>query len=1058
MAFYWNTFYRSIQIPGIVGFMLLAGSHAIIAKEKPNNLTFEDTARETGTFDLTPVEKQWLRQNKNYLFHTINMKQLSEISFNGESSGFLVDYLHLINQKLNSNFQLAILEQEEMKIEFANNSKISILGKTKDKISRNLFNFTQTILKIPNAFYSRKDEEKIIEIENLNGRKLGVFDPLPNMAHTTNFDYIKQYSKIDLFSYKTMLDQVKALESGEIDFIYGNQFSIQKNINENLIIGVVVNKVDVNQSIKISIAVDKKEPVLLSVLNKAISNISKQDKAILYNKWLASSESAKQIFNFSKAELNWINNHPTVLYSDVSWMPYISVDDGNVKGIAKDYLDLVSKETGINFQFVPSENWQTLIKELKDGNITLSLAAGKTEQREKFADFSEPFITSPMGIITSKRFSYVEDLKQLEGLTVAIPRNLFFTDMLVKDYPKINLVYTDTFAQAFTLVAKEKADAYVGNLAVAAFYLRKSELANLQIAGTVDHQFAIHFMIRKSNPELISIFNKVLARVSNTQRREINNRWFSISFQSGVDPKIIWQIVITAVLILFVVLYWVGRLKKEIDLRKLTELSLKSARVDAERANHAKSEFLANMSHEIRTPMNAVIGFTQLLLETKLTEKQQTYLDSIKVGGTGLLHIINDVLDLSKIEAGKLSIEYASVDLHKLLEEIDQTFERSMKDKGLSFSINIANDVPKYLVLDENRVRQVLLNLIGNAQKFTEQGSVEVTVSRKNESTEMVKIQLTVQIKDTGIGIEIESMDRIFRNFEQHKKFNTQKYGGTGLGLAISRKLAEKMNGRLTATSNIDKGSTFTLQLNDVAIASSVSKRATTCQDYQFEAAVIMVVDDVDTNRMVVCKYLEPYPFELIEARNGVEAVSLALKVKPDLILMDLRMPEMDGYQATINIKKKLDIPVIALTASALEDKASKQEKLIFNSYLRKPVLKTKLIETIGKYLGHNIAANQLEPPPVEFIIPAKNHQNFSDIVANRLLQELETVSSIGQFDRIEHFAEELKALSERFEIDALRITAKQLSSATGEFDIEKIDLLLSRLRQNFKEITRAKT
>lgn len=1047
-----NITYRFFHLCGIAILILFALNQVVIAENKPENLQHKNDKQQKRALLLTPEEQQWLLNNQNYVFDSPFLDRLAKRSPDGEHTGFLVDYVRLINKKLDSNFQLNLHTKKEMSTVLDQKPIISFFGATEDKQSLESYDFTLPILQIPAAFYSRLDEVNIEKIEDLNNPKVGIYDPIPELAHSSIYEYLSQIDQIDLVIYKSPKELLNALVSGQVDFIYGNQLRLQKFINENMILGVKINYIDLSHSIVLKIAVDKSIPILVAILNKAIKDVSNQEKTTLYDRWFDLPNLKENTIYFSADERMWMKDHPVVLYSDFSWMPYVSVDNDNVEGIAKDYLDIVGKETGIDFRFVPTENWIALIKELKDGNITLSLAAGKTEQRGIFADFSDPFITSPMGIITSKRFSYVADLRQLEGLTVAIPENLFFTDMLVRDYPQIKLIYTHTIEQAFTLVAKEEADAYVGNLAVAAFYLRKSKLANLQIAGTVDHQFSIHFMIRKGNPELVSIFNKVLSRVTDTQRREINNRWFSISYQSGVDPKIIWQIVVAAVIILFIVLYWVGRLRKEITLRKLTERSLKSARVDAERANQAKSEFLANMSHEIRTPMNAVIGFTQLMLETKLTNKQQNYLDSIKVGGNGLLHIINDILDLSKIEAGKLSIEYTSVDLYKLLEEMYQIFEASMQDKGLSFSINIANDVPKYLVLAGNRVRQVLLNLIGNAQKFTEQGAVEINVSTNNDSTDMVSIQLTIQIKDSGIGIEVDSMDQIFRNFEQHKKLNTQKYGGTGLGLAISRKLTEKMNGQLTATSQIGKGSVFTLQLNNVAIASSVIEHAVVNHDYQFDRAVIMVVDDVDTNRMVVCKYLESFPFELIEARNGIEAISLALKVKPDLILMDLRMPEMDGYQATINIKKKLKVPIIALTASALEDKDSKQEKLIFDHYLRKPILKTKLVEAIGKFLGHDIITEKIALSQIKISIAEQHHQRFKEIVSGRLLEEMKTTQSIGQFSKIEDFAQELNELANLFEIKALRKMAEQLNSATEEFDIEKIDYSFSQLQLSLEE------
>lgn len=376
----------------------------------------------------------------------------------------------------------------------------------------------------------------------------------------------------------------------------------------------------------------------------------------------------------------------------------------------------------------------------------------------------------------------------------------------------------------------------------------------------------------------------------------------------------------------------------------------------AERANKSKSAFLANMSHEIRTPLNAIIGFSQLLNRDKqLTVSQKEYTTSIIRAGEHLLTLINDILELSKVEAGRVVLNPKDVDLHLFLEDIQMIFRERAQSKHLQFICEITDDLPRYALVDESKLRQIFVNLIGNAIKFTEEGGIAVR-SRTDKIDEFTN-RLTVEIQDSGPGIPDDDLSKLFRHFEQTSTGINQG-SGTGLGLALSRELAIIMGGDISVSSEVGKGSIFTFTVkiqhgNADAIHTNITKRVIGIEAGKVGYR-ILVVDDKEENLKVAVDLLRLVGFETCEAINGLDAIEKFEDWNPHLILMDMRMPVMDGYEATRRIKsteKGKQTPIVALTASAFEDERKKMESLGMQGYIRKPFRENELFSTLGEIL-----------------------------------------------------------------------------------------------------------
>jgi signal transduction histidine kinase/CheY-like chemotaxis protein len=514
-------------------------------------------------------------------------------------------------------------------------------------------------------------------------------------------------------------------------------------------------------------------------------------------------------------------------------------------------------------------------------------------------------------------------------------------------------------------VSTGQADAYVGNLANANYLIRANRLHNLIVAAPTP--FGSHtqaMAVRKDWQVLAGLIDKGIAAMTREERSAIDQKWGVVEFRQQVDYTLVWQILAGAGLLLLAFFFWNRRLVREITLRHQTEQELLRAKELAEAASRTKSTFLANMSHELRTPMNAIMGMTDLALRGATEPKLRDQLTKVIQASQHLLHVINDILDISKIEADRLKLEQMTFKLGEVLENLMSLIGQKVTDKGLKLRIDLAPEVAHLLLLgDPLRLGQILLNFVGNALKFTATGAITLRARLAEQS--QCDVLLHFEVEDTGIGIAAEDQKRLFTAFEQADGSMTRKYGGTGLGLAISKRLVNMMGGDAGVESQPGSGSTFwfTVRLGKApTVNGAISSVPIFSPDSaeirlkaQFPGTRILLAEDEPINQEVSRGLLEDVGLAVDLAEDGMQAVELAKQSRYALILMDMQMPHLNGIDATKAIRALpgyATTPILAMTANVFGEDRQVCIDAGMNDHIGKPVDPDKLFETLLKWLS----------------------------------------------------------------------------------------------------------
>ena len=471
-------------------------------------------------------------------------------------------------------------------------------------------------------------------------------------------------------------------------------------------------------------------------------------------------------------------------------------------------------------------------------------------------------------------------------------------------------------------------------------------------------------------------------------------------------------------------------------------IELDAQRKIAERAVLAKDSFLANMSHEIRTPLNAIIGFTDLLAQTKLDATQHDYIDSVQIAGENLLLIINDILDLSKIESGNLTIETEPFNLKKTLKHVYNLLKVKVP-KDIEFNLFLDADMPEMVVGDQGRLNQVLVNLVGNALKFTEDGEVTVSVKMVEETDNHYALRFSV--KDTGIGIPENKLKTIFERFTQAEESTTRRFGGTGLGLSIVKQLIELQNAEIQVKSKEGRGSEFFFVLTYEKAAYTETKTKTLSGENLGRLKILLCEDNV-LNQKLAKSVINNFGFELDIAENGEVGIELLLKNEYDLILMDLQMPVKDGYQTTEYIRKDMNssIPIVAMTAHSLIGEQERCYDVGMNAYVPKPFKQAVLLEAIKAALSPDNKLNRKRKVDLSFIDETSSgDQNFrKEIIALFIekipadVAQLQEAFHNNDHDMVKRLTHNMKSSLDMFMLEDLShcLSAIEMEAGLGQF------------------------
>ncbi|MFJ3464403.1 ATP-binding protein [Achromobacter spanius] len=665
----------------------------------------------------------------------------------------------------------------------------------------------------------------------------------------------------------------------------------------------------------------------------------------------------------TEEERAWISRNPVLRVSVLDNLDPIEYLRGSrAEGLSAGFLNEISRKTGLKFTFRQASTRQERVDLLQRGEVDVISAMRVNGEGAAMPGLlhTAPYHVSAGIIITRTNKPFVIEADQLNGMTVTLPVPSLYAEEVKRKAPNVNLIVGGSARTMLQQVLDGEADAAVGTEAYLVPYLYREHRGQLQISGVWPGMTTeIGMSVRDDQPELHSILQKALAAITPAELRQLHDDWLGIHMKE--EPTLInlvedypHELVLVGVVLL---------------LLSAVAVQMHRTRQRAERNEREKTMFLAVMSHEIRSPMNSVLAAVELLRNTPLGEQQRHYADLANNGAQSLLTLIDDVLDVTKLEAGQLKLELDPVDISALVRNTVELHQLRARERHLSLSYQGDPD-PPLLMLDDARLGQVLHNLVSNAIKFTETGGVTVRYS-VSESAIPKHVALVISVSDTGIGISDEAQLKLFQPYAQVTR-TYRRSGGTGLGLAISRDLVTLMQGRISLRSAVGEGTTFEVHLPVMLAPKGAAIQTEAAQPVPDGAKPasglrVLVVEDTAANQAVLQAQLESFGCTAVIAQNGTQALDCFSQGTYDVVLMDCDLPDCNGYTLTADFRKmeetagQAHCPIIAISASTGSEHVAKCFDAGMDGILSKPIRSGKLQDTIELWCG--VVLEKIVPP-----------------------------------------------------------------------------------------------
>ncbi|MEG0899060.1 MAG: transporter substrate-binding domain-containing protein [Oscillospiraceae bacterium] len=871
------------------------------------------------------------------------MEGFFEYDENGKECGYGVDYLDQISRYTGIEFKYIYIKDWEKCEPYLDDGKVDLVlpaevDPTKPKNPQYL---DESIMDTYHAVMTLKSRNDIYYDDTSALRKLKIAVPAYCMRFQYLLDFFEEnFESENVIEYETYNECETAMRDNEVDLVIASIIDSKKDMKTIKRFGAL------NNYIKMRVADPYYDKINDSLLTIHLNMPS--FKSDLFAKYY----NRLNILPYTQKEVNYINKNSIIrvaTYSDRVPLSYYDNTTHKFSGIIVDTFKLLEDKTGLKFEFVSMPKSVTPIEGLAATDADLVIPCLERKYYNNTDVFiSEPFLNFNIAFAGTKN-------GQIKKVGVA-KYNANMVNIFKNATSEYEFTFLDSSEDCLAALKKAEVDAIISDTSTLSYLMQNPVQNKLKILPA--HMYQSRYCIganEESDVELLSIINKGISRITLEEKDTILNFYLTTKYKMSFWDYIYSQrvFVVSIFLFVFAVMIYIGQ--REMFLK---ELKLKNREV--EHSYKVKSDFLSRMSHEIRTPMNAIIGLSTLGLDAAINPEATDYFSKIKSSANYLLALLNDILDMSKIEKNKLTLTPVNVNIRCLFDEINTILTSQIKEKKIEYVFTIMENEFAFAKFDKMRVQQIVINLVNNAIKFSNYGGkVECEVQIKSISEKT--LLLTIVVRDNGVGMSEKFLGKLFKPFEQEKNKYSNCQNGTGLGLSIVNNIVKMMNGTITVTSEIDKGSEFTVTVEVERVSGEITedvKPLMMSEHENLRGKVILLAEDNELNAQIAKKLLENKGVIIVHVEDGEKAVATfnSQANNFDAILMDIRMPVLDGFEASAKIRSSnkansKTIPIIAMTADDYKDYADTYEQCGINYHIAKPIDPKIMFETLSYYL-----------------------------------------------------------------------------------------------------------